>query len=339
MFTRVVLFSDSTLNNKFLKFFKKNLVAIVAASIRPISHKMLKEISDKQQVPFFIQPKPKDESYSNFINKLKYLKPDLFFINSYSMIFKKDLLKLPKSGTLNIHTSLLPKNRGANPLQWGIINQDEFAGVTLHEVDEGIDSGPIIDQRKTNIFTEDTWVSLSNRIKDLTYDLIEKNINQILSKNWDSKPQNKNQATYNNRRSPKDGEINWSMPIIEIYNKIRALISPLPGAFYFLNSKKILINSFTSLYELIQMNYIFEKSKFTLKNRYSLIPSLSTQKKKNKLIKFSVKENDNLIGYFEIKIHKDMWRFELVVQNIYEEELQNEINYFFNREFKMLKNE
>ena len=76
-------------------------------------------------------------------------------------------------------------------------------------------------------------MSLSNRIEDLTYDLSENNINQILSKNWDSKPQNKNQVTYNNRRSSKDGEINWSMPIIEIYNKIRALISPLPGAFYF----------------------------------------------------------------------------------------------------------
>ena len=280
MSTRLVLFSDSSLNDKTIKFFEKNLAAIVAASIRPMSHKLLKEISDQQQVPFFIQPRPEEESYSNFINELKNLNPDLFFINSYSMILKKDLLKVPKSGTLNIHSSLLPKNRGANPLQWGIINQDDFAGVTLHEVDEGIDSGPILDQRKTKILMEDTWVSLSYRIKDLTYDLIEKNINQILSKNWNSIPQEKNHVTYNKRRNSKDGEINWSMPIIEIYNKIRALISPLPGAFYFLNSKKIRIDYFTSLYELIQMNYKFEKSKFTLNNEYSLIPFLFPQRKK-----------------------------------------------------------
>ena len=232
MNNKIVVFTDSSLLNITISFLKNNVIGLVGASIRPDSHSIIKKTANSLKIPFLIQPKAGTKEYEDFIKKLRKINPDIFFINSFSMILKKDLLEIPNNGILNIHTSLLPKNRGPNPIQWGIINGDKFAGVTLHEVDDGIDTGPIIDQVKTKINFDDTWVTLSDKILILINKLLKQNIENILNNNWISKPQNEAIATKNFRLNSKFPKINFSsMNDIQIYNLIRAQVKPLNGAY------------------------------------------------------------------------------------------------------------
>ena len=259
----MILFGDTLGINLILQTIDVNQVkAIVGASIRPQYLKELQRITKQNNIPFFIQPKSNEPEYKNFIKKLEVLKPNLFLINSYSMILKKQLLNIPKINTLNIHAGLLPKNRGCNPIQWGIINEDKYAGVSLHEVDEGIDTGAIIDQRKTLIKINDTWVSITERIHSLISELIQENHENIVNNRWASQPQDDAKALYNRRRKPKDGLIDWSLPTIAIYNLVRALIDPLPGAFYILNNKKIGLKNFKNIEEILHLKYIYHKAPF-----------------------------------------------------------------------------
>ena len=179
-----------------------------------------------------IQPSYKNEKYIKFLNKIKNLKPDIIIINSYSMILKKDLLSLPTKGVLNIHAAPLPKYRGSNPEVWAIINNEFNFGVTIHEVTEKIDDGPILDQIFFSIKFHDDRRSLNKKIYTKTNELIKKNIKSILNKSWKSKTQDEKKATYFYRRTPSDSEFNWHEKSIQIYNKIRALVYPLPSAYF-----------------------------------------------------------------------------------------------------------
>jgi methionyl-tRNA formyltransferase len=271
----MIIFGDILGINLLLQTIDLNQVkAIVGASIRPQYLKGLQSISDEIDVPFIIQPKATELEYDNFIKKIEALKPDLFFINSYSMILKKDLLSIPKK-TLNIHAGLLPKNRGCNPIQWGIINEDKYAGVSLHEVDEGIDTGAIIDQRKTLIKINDTWVSINERINSLISEIIKENLEKIVNNQWISQLQDDTKAHYNRRRKPEDGLFDWSLPTIAIYNLVRALIDPLPGAFYVLNNKKIELKNFKAIEEILHLKYINHKASFFTATNNLFQPTLS----------------------------------------------------------------
>ena len=260
MINKIIIFTNHLLLNKTIKFFKNHVIGIVGASIRPDSHLDLKKKADSLEIPFLIQPKSDTYEYGEFIRDISKLKPNLFFINSYSMIFKKDLLEIPNNGVLNIHSSLLPKNRGPNPIQWGIINGDKFAGVTLHLVDEGIDTGPIIDQLKTKININDTWVTLSNKILILMNKLLKKNIQNILKNNWISKPQNEAIATKNFRLNSKFPKINFSsMNDIQIYNLIRAQVKPLNGAYLEKKNEKIFFPNILKIKEIKKLRNTYEK--------------------------------------------------------------------------------
>ena len=112
------------------------------------------------------------------------------------------------------------------------INKEFETGVTLHEIANGLDTGPIVDQRKIPIYFDDTWSKVRKREVQATNDLLKTNIPKILLGKWDSVPQNNKDATIGRRRKPEDGEFSWSGKIIDIHNKIRALVPPLPTAFY-----------------------------------------------------------------------------------------------------------
>jgi len=305
----MILFTDTKGLRLSLKTSaKKKIKAIIGASIRPQYFQDLKKIADQINVPFFIQPKPNNNEYLKFKKNLKKLNPNLFFINSYSMILREDLLKIPQIGTYNIHPAFLPKNRGSNPIQWSIINQDKFTGVTLHEVDKGIDSGPIIDKKKVRIYFNDTWISISEKIDKYIIELIQNNLNSIINKNYSKSYQNEKKATYNNRRRPNDGLINWTDPTIKIYNLIRALVCPLPGAYYFLDSKKKILDEFITINELIFLKYEQNYESFLLDSVFSLRPIFVRKTDESEdsrnafsLPKFRIIKNNLNIGILEFK--------------------------------------
>ena len=251
--------------------------AIVAASIRPQYFGKLEKISKSLSIPFLIQPRTTENGYLSFKEKLIELESNFFFINSYSMILGQDLLQIPRIQALNIHYSLLPKNRGSNPIQWGIIKGDKYAGVTLHEVNKGIDTGPIIDQRKTPIFFQDTWLTISQRIDSLAKELISAYLTNDLHEKISSVSQ-KSVFEKNKRRSPNDGKIEWTMPVIDIYNLIRSLVSPLPGAFYIDGKKKVIIHEFKSINEVVELKYLKNLNDFSILKNITMVPKSGKKK-------------------------------------------------------------
>lgn len=230
---RILIFGDEPGVSQLLRHVPdEHVVGIVGAGIRSQYHESLRQIAAKLRVPFIIQPKWQSAEYRAFFDAVSRLDVDLIWINSYSMILRDDVLAAPRLGAINIHGALLPRNRGSNPIQWAIINGDTETGVSLHEVVAEVDAGPIIDQQAVPIRFEDSWITVKDRLAVATEDLIVRNMAEILSGTWSSRAQDPRTATQGKRRTPTDGAFSWSEPTISIYNKIRALLPPLPPAFY-----------------------------------------------------------------------------------------------------------
>ncbi len=259
---RIVLFGDTSgINELYENINSKFIKGIVGASIREQYIDDLKKISKKINVPLLIQPKKNSENYQKFKIDLKKLEPDLIWINSYSMILSKEIFEIPKFHTINIHSSLLPFNRGCHPIQYSILNHDSFTGVTLHKVDGGIDTGPIINQRKVKINFDDTWIDLKNKITVETVKLIKESEKQIITNKFSLTKQNNSIATYGKRRFSDDSEFFWSDPILDIYNKIRSLLPPLPSAFFYRNNcYKFAISSYLTIWDLLSLREKFNKN-------------------------------------------------------------------------------
>lgn len=265
----ILIFGDNTGIPQLLRHIPtENLVGIVCASIRPEYHNELLETAKSQGLPLLIQPLVTSPDYQMFGQMIGQLMPELIFVNSYSMIIRENILAIPRFGGINIHGALLPKYRGCNPTQWSILNGETSTGTTLHEMTGGIDEGAIIAQKEVPIYFKDTWKSVNERIGTATDLLITENINSILSGNWQSNQQDDMEATYFGRRTPEDGIFSWSEPIIEIYNKLRALLPPLPAAFYVdTNGSKVRIQEHLTPWEITSLKYKASAQNPTASNR------------------------------------------------------------------------
>jgi len=209
------------------------VAAVVAAGNRPQYHDDLKKIADDSGVVLIIQPSAHHQKvYDQFIADVAALEPDGLLSHSYSMLIRSDLLNLVNGRAFNIHASLLPRNRGPNPVQWALIHGEDKTGVTLHIMDEGIDSGDIIDQEEIEILVSDTWVTLMQRVKSATYRLMDRALPHLLEGDWHATPQNVSQATANSRITPESFPIDFStMTDVEVFNLIRAQVAPLAGVY------------------------------------------------------------------------------------------------------------
>jgi len=228
--TRLVLFGDPSGIPQILSCLdgSAEVLAIVRAAIRPGQQAELQVLADRAKVPLLLQPSWRDASYGDFIAGLKALESDLFVINSYSMILRPDLLAIPARGTINVHGGLLPNYRGANVTEWALINEERQSGVTMHLVDAGIDTGPIIGQALVPLYFDDTWVDARQRINAETRVLLAEQMPRILAGDYSTVAQDK--GRHWRRRSAEDGRFTWDQPLRHIYNLVRALVSPHPGA-------------------------------------------------------------------------------------------------------------
>jgi len=272
---KILLFGDTSGISQLLRHLPHDVLSgLVGASIRPQYIEDLQALARSLRIPFLLQPKWKSNGYDAFIDEIRALLPDLIWINSYSMILRPDVLAIPTKGVLNIHGALLPNNRGSNPTQWAIINRQYQTGVTLHEVDSGLDSGPIIDQISVPIGIADTWVDIRYALVAATEHLIQTNLDQVLNCNWKATMQIEALATFGPRRKEEDGFFSWSEPIIDIYNKIRALLPPIPSAFYVdERGVKRPIQEYKTLWQITTGKYKRNLlSKSTVNNRDQLRP-------------------------------------------------------------------
>lgn len=183
------------------------------------------------------------------IDYLKSLKPALIIVNGWSQLLSGEIISIPKYGCVGTHPTLLPKNRGRAPIAWHFINEEKFGGVTLFYLDDGCDSGPIIEQTQFTIRSSDNAQTYYEKITILGAKLLLKNYDKITNGTVISKSQNHKKATYLLKRRPKDSLLDFKESARQIHNKIRAVSGIYPAAYFYYqgNEYKILSSGLKKL--------------------------------------------------------------------------------------------
>jgi len=183
---------------------------------------------------------PKKCTNLEVIKTLDVLNADVFIVVAFGQILDKKLLALPQQFCINLHSSLLPKYRGAAPINWAIINGETETGVTTMKMDTGLDTGDILLSKKVPIRNKDDALSLHDILAHQGSSLVMETLNQLNSGSLEATSQNSGQASYAPKLKKEDGLIKWNQPAFKIHNLVRGL-TPWPGAFSFLESKRFKI--------------------------------------------------------------------------------------------------
>jgi len=170
-------------------------------------------------------------------NYLKDLNADIAIVVAYGQIIPKEYLTLVKKGFINIHASLLPKWRGAAPIQRSIMNLEKETGVSIMKIAEKLDTGPIYNSYKINIMTDDNSETVAEKLSTLAAEKILDNIDEILEDKIEFKEQDHNKATYAAKIEKMEGQIDWNKAAENIIGKINGLY-PSPGAFFIYNGER-----------------------------------------------------------------------------------------------------
>jgi methionyl-tRNA formyltransferase len=169
------------------------------------------------------------------------LRPAIIYSFYYRNLLPAQLIALAPLGAYNLHGSLLPKYRGRAPVNWMLVNGEREAGATLHHMVERADAGDIVAQRAFAITDDDTALTLYRKIVPIGADLICRYHPLIASGTAPRRAQDLTQGSYFGRRRPEDGRIDWNWPARRIFNLVRAVTHPYPGAFGFIDGRKVLV--------------------------------------------------------------------------------------------------
>lgn len=167
--------------------------------------------------------------------------PDVIVVAAFGQILRPNVLRLPAHGCLNVHASLLPRWRGAAPIQAAILHGDEETGVTIMKMDPGLDTGPILAQRTTPIRADDTAGTLSPRLAELGAALLVETLPLYLRGQITPKPQDDSRATYAPMLKKSDGELDFDQPAEALARQVRAY-NPWPGTFFFWQGQRIKVH-------------------------------------------------------------------------------------------------
>ena len=167
---------------------------------------------------------------SGFIEALKELSPDIIIVVAYGQILPEEIINLPAMGCINVHASLLPKYRGAAPINWCIINGESRTGVTTMYMDKGMDTGDILLQRETEIGENETAGELHDRLAALGADLLLETLEGLQRNEVERKAQDHSAATYAPQLDRETGRVDWNSDAKSIYNLIRGT-NPWPGCY------------------------------------------------------------------------------------------------------------
>lgn len=187
----------------------------------------VKKIAVEAGLPVLQPEKARD---AGFVSNLAALAPDLIAVAAYGQILPQSILDLPRFGCVNVHASLLPKYRGAAPIQWAILNDDAETGVTIMKMSAGLDTGDILTQKATPIGPDETTAELHDRLALLGARLLISTLPAYAVGTIPPRPQDNAAATHARKISKEDGRIDWTMPASALRNRIRAF-TPWPGAY------------------------------------------------------------------------------------------------------------
>jgi methionyl-tRNA formyltransferase len=196
-----------------------------------------KVIADEYGIPVL---QPSGIRTAEILKELAALNPDLICVAAYGKILPKAVLELPRFGCLNVHASLLPKYRGAAPINWAIARGEAVTGITIMQMDEGMDTGDILLTREIPIDYDDTGETLTEKLSLAGAELLLQTIAELKKGYLRPLKQDEAIATYAPMLKKEDGRIDWSKPAGEIRNQIRGML-PWPGVYTYSNGKMIKI--------------------------------------------------------------------------------------------------
>ncbi len=197
----------------------------------------VKQLAQTRNLPIH---QPKTLRNAEAIALLRDLAPDVIIVAAYGLILPPNVLAIPPHGCINTHASLLPRHRGAAPIPAAILVGDSETGITLMQMDEGIDTGPILAQRAIPIADDDTTGTLTAKLARLAADLLIEQLPRILAGEIVPQPQDESRATLTKTIRKEDGLTAWTQPAIEIARRVRAF-NPWPSAFTFWNGAQLKI--------------------------------------------------------------------------------------------------
>ncbi len=175
------------------------------------------------------------------IDMIRAINPDFILSFYYRNMIKPVVLDLARRGALNLHGSYLPRYRGRVPVNWAVINGETETGATLHYMVEKPDAGDIVDQAKVEILFTDTALDVFHKLTDAAVAVIRRSWPLLVAGTAPRLPMDLSAGSYFGGRKPADGEIDWSKSAVQIYNLVRGVTHPYPGAFTWLEGKKVII--------------------------------------------------------------------------------------------------
>jgi methionyl-tRNA formyltransferase len=199
----------------------------------------VKQAATRASLEVFQPAKLKDESTGAFLSRFE---PDCIVVVAYGHIIPRWMIDLPKLGCINLHASLLPKYRGAAPIQWAIARGESVTGVTTMKIDEGLDTGDILLKQEVPIGPSDTTETLSERLSGVGAGLMAETLGKLGRGKIQAQPQDHSQATLAPILKKEDGRIDWSLSAEEIGWRVRGL-RPWPGAYTSFRAKNLHIGS------------------------------------------------------------------------------------------------
>jgi len=221
---------------------KHEVVGVLTRADKPnrrgnkIEFSPVKKFALEHNIPIF---QPETLADDTLADELKKLRPDIAVVVAYGMLIPQSIIDIPRLSTINVHGSLLPKYRGAAPMQYSVLNGDDVAGVTIMYVSDKLDSGDIILSRSIPLGDDETFGELHDRLAILGADALCEALDQFVAGTVNATPQDSKQVTYAPSISKEECVIDWSLPSSVIHNRIRGL-SPIPGAVTKLPDGKLL---------------------------------------------------------------------------------------------------
>lgn len=243
---RVLVFGYSEVGYVCLELLLErgvNVVAVFTHQDDPKEQRWFRsvpELARENKIPTYTPDNLKSPEWEKLVRQE--IRPDLIFSFYYRSMIPMRLLESARLGAFNMHGSYLPKYRGKAPVNWAVLNGEEHIGATLHYMVAKPDAGDIVDQEKVPIGPVDTAAKVMRRVVAAARQVLGRQLASLLQGTAPRTPQDHSQATYFGGRRPEDGRIDWQQPAKKIFNLVRAVTKPYPGAYAdFANGRRLLV--------------------------------------------------------------------------------------------------
>jgi methionyl-tRNA formyltransferase len=241
---RILFFGYSEVGHDCLSLLLErgdNVVALITHEDNPgekIWFKTPALAAREKGVPVYT---PEKVGTPEWVERIAQMRPDLILSAYYRSMISTKVLGLARLGAFNMHGSLLPRYRGRAPVNWAVLNGETRIGMTLHRMVKEPDAGAIVDQEGVEIGPRDTAEQAFRKVLPCARRVLARQVDALLAGTARETPQDPSQATYFGGRKPEDGRIDWSRPTVQIFNLVRAVTDPYPGAFTDVGAARLMV--------------------------------------------------------------------------------------------------